>query len=92
MPQRLQFSGRYVRLNVAMLRQRANRRDDPRHIFYEVMLENDTYEAYEAAVGVKTVRVETWNPPGPCSGHAEIRYARRNGWIEDARSPGNQSN
>ena len=57
-------------------RSEPNRRDDPRHIFYEAMLENDTYEAYEVAIGMKTVLVETWNPPGLCSGHAEIRYAR----------------
>ena len=84
MAQRLRFSGRYVRVNEAMLRERANRKDDPRHIFYEVMLENDTYEAYEAAVGMKTVLVKTWNPPSLVSGHAEIRYARNDcRWIED---------
>ena len=85
MPQRHRFSGRYVRSNEAMLRERAHRRDDPRHVFYEAMLENDTYEAYEAAVGMTMVLVETWNPPGLCSGHTEIRYARNDrGWIEDA--------
>jgi hypothetical protein len=32
---------------------------------------------------MKTVLVETWNPPGLCRGHAEIRYARNDcGWIE----------
>jgi hypothetical protein len=32
---------------------------------------------------MKTVLVETWNPPGLCRGHAEIRYARTDcGWIE----------
>jgi hypothetical protein len=43
MAQRLQFSGPYVQADEAMLQERANRRDDPRHIFYEAMLENNTY-------------------------------------------------
>jgi hypothetical protein len=84
MPQQLDLRGRYVRIDEAKLRERANRKDDPRHIFYEAMLENDSYEAYEAAIGMRTVLVETWRPPSLVSGHAEIRYARNDrGWIED---------
>ena len=97
MPEQLDLRGRYVRANAAKLRQRANRKDDPRHVFYEAMLENDSYEAYEAVMGTRTVLVETWNPPSLVSGHAEILYARNDrGWIEDEgggpggrkRSPG----
>jgi hypothetical protein len=85
MPQQLGLRGQYVRVNEAQLRERANRKDDPRHIFYEAMLENDSYEAYEAVIGTKMVRVETWTPPSMVSGHTEIRYARNDrGWIEDA--------
>ena len=97
MPQQLDLRGRYVRVNEAKLRERANRKDDPRHVFYEAMLENNSYEAYEAAIGERMVLVETRSPPSSSSGHAEIRYARNDrGWIEDEgggpggrrRSPG----
>jgi hypothetical protein len=92
MAQRLQFSGRYVRINEEMLREPSSRRDDPRHVFYEAMLENNTYEAYEAVVGTKTVTVETWSPPGLVSGHAEMRYARNDRrWIEDAPGQPNRA-
>jgi hypothetical protein len=76
MPQQLHFQGRYVLVNEAKVRERANRKDDLRHVFYEAMLENDAYEAYEAAVSIRTVSVETWNPPRLISGHDEIRYVR----------------
>jgi hypothetical protein len=50
------------------------------------MLENNTYEDYEAAVGTTKVLVQTWNPPGWVSGHQEMVYAHgvRNRWIRDA--------
>ena len=84
MPQQLDLRGRYVRINEAKLRERANRKDDPRNIFYEAMLENDSYEAYEAAIGMRTLLVKTWRPPSLVSGHAEMPYARNDrGWIED---------
>lgn len=82
MGRRIAFSGRFVRINQAFLRERANRESDPRRIFYNAMLENDTYEAYEAQVGNKEVVVETFHPPRLVSGHTEMWYARRSGWIE----------
>ena len=58
--------------------ERAKRRFDPRHLFYEAMLSNETYEAYLAAVG---------DNRGPFSGRGEILYARSNGWIADDPGP-----
>ena len=82
---RLHYAGPYVFVNQAMLRERANRRNDPRHIFYQAMLEHSTYEDYEAAVGGRTVTIDTRRGRRPVTGHAEIRYARDDrGWIEDA--------
>jgi hypothetical protein len=83
---RLMFSGRYVIRNQAIIEDRANRSSDPRHIFYRAMLENNTYEAYEAAVGTTKVLVQTWNPPGWVSGHREMGYvcSSRNRWIRNA--------
>jgi hypothetical protein len=83
MPARVAFIGRFKRVNEAFLRERANRKHDPRHIFYSAMLENDTYEAYEAEVGTKEVIVETFNPPRLINGHTEMWYARHSGWIEN---------
>jgi hypothetical protein len=84
MAARTVFSGRYVRVNEAFLRERANRESDPRRIFYEAMLSNDTYEAYEAEVGTTDVSVDTFRPPRLVNGHTEMWYARDSGWIEDA--------
>jgi hypothetical protein len=86
MAARVVFSGRFKRVNEAFLRERANRKHDPRHIFYNAMLENDTYEAYEAEVGNKEVVVETFNPPRLVNGHTEMWYARDSGWIQDTLS------
>jgi hypothetical protein len=77
------LSGRYVLINVAFLKERANRRSDPRHSFYRAMLSNSSYESYLLEVGAKSVEVETYRS-GPITGRMEIMYARRNGWIEDA--------
>lgn len=76
------LSGGYRILARAFLREKANRTDDPRHVFYVAMLSNDRYEAYEAEVRGKTVTPETYKT-GPVNGHMEILYARRHGWIED---------
>jgi hypothetical protein len=86
MAQRVVFAGRFVRVNEAFLRERANRGGDPRHIFYKAMLETEIYEAYEADVGNKEVLVDTFHPARLISGHTEMWYARRSGWIEDAMS------
>ena len=83
---RVVFSGSFVRLNEAFLQERANRQDDPRRVFYQAMLENDTYEAYEAAVGTIEVLVDRFHPPRLVSGHTEMWYARHSGWIEDLAS------
>jgi hypothetical protein len=86
MARRVVFSGRFVRVNEAFLRERANRGGDPRHIFYRAMLETETYEAYQADVANKEVLVETFHPPRLINGHTEMWYARHSGWIEDATS------
>lgn len=77
------LKGAFVLINESFIREKANRKDDPRHIFYKAMLETSTYEAYEAAVGGIEVSVETYKT-GPISGRMEIKYARKRGWIADA--------
>lgn len=76
------LSGRYTRINEVFLRERAGRRNDPRHVFYVAMLTNNTYETYEAAIRGIVVSVATYRT-GPVNGHMEMLYARRNGWIVD---------
>ena len=79
------LKGAFVLINEALIREKANRKDDPRHIFYKAMLETRTYEAYDAAVGSIHVSVETYKTC-PISGRMEIKYARKRGWIEDANN------
>ena len=79
MGKRANLTGRYRVLKEASLRERAKRTFDPRHLFYEVMLSNETYEDYLAAVG---------DNRGPFSSRTEILYARRNGWVIDDPGPG----
>lgn len=80
---RTSLRGTFVRINESFIRAKADRQDDPRHIFYRAMLETSTYEAYRAAVGHIKVSVEGYKA-GPISGWMEIRYARKCGWIADA--------
>lgn len=80
---RTNLKGAFVLINESFIREKANRQDDPRHIFYKAMLETDTYEAYDAAVGGMKVSVEGYKA-GPISGRMEIGYARKCGWIADA--------
>ena len=42
----IHLSGRFERLNIPFLREKADRHHDPRNVFYKAMIENDTYEAY----------------------------------------------
>jgi hypothetical protein len=81
MGRRTNLTGPYRVLNEARLREKANRKYDPRHVFYELMLSSSTYEAYLAAMGENIVRVRF--RAGAISGRIEILYARRNGWIAD---------
>jgi hypothetical protein len=77
------FQGPYVRKKLAILKEKANRLSDPRHIFYAAMLSSDTYEDYYLKVGEEQVRPQTFKN-GPISGHMEMRYARTSmGWIAD---------
>jgi Endonuclease NucS C-terminal domain len=81
--ERAGLRGRFVRVNEAFLREKANRQHDPRNVFYKAMLETDTYEAYAAAVRGLEISVESYRS-GPINGGMEIRYARKSGWIADA--------
>ena len=79
-------AGNYAIVDKAQLHERANRSGDPRNVFYKSMLDNRTYEAYEAAV--RGIRVCLETPMGtyekrPVTGRAEFLYARRQGWIEN---------
>ena len=62
---RRDLKGRYIRNDPAFLGEKANRAHDPRNIFYRAMLDCDTYEAYEAAVGNLAVSPRSRDPlPG----------------------------
>jgi hypothetical protein len=78
-----EIRGNYRIVKAAFLREKAGRKDDPRHKFYEAMIDNETYEGYLAQVGQEQVSVPTYKT-GPINGRMEILYARRSGWIVDA--------
>lgn len=82
MSYRTSLSGRFRRKNIAHLSKRAEETGDARHVFYEAMLEHDTYEKYLGQVGELKVIVPTFKA-GPISGRGEILYARQRGWIVD---------
>jgi hypothetical protein len=83
MAQRIEFHGRYRFANQKRPEIRKANQNDPRHIFYEAMFRHNTFEAYEADVGEKTVLIRTSTGTRPVSGHDEIRYAVRDRkWIK----------
>ena len=82
MTERTKLSGRFTRLHIAYLQQRAAKTSDPRHVFYRAMLETDTYEAYLAATKGRTATTGNRIQDGT-DGRAEILYARRNRRIVD---------
>jgi len=85
MARRLEYSGRYAFANYDRIRERAERTNDPRHVFYRAMLTHSTYEAYETDVGPMKVVAPTPFGHKTVTGHAEIVYARdRVRWIRDA--------
>jgi hypothetical protein len=66
--------------NRALLIAKANNIDDPRCIFYRVMLWADTFETYLREIGNISVKVVGFKN-GPISGQRELMYCLRNGWI-----------
>lgn len=79
-------TGGYKISDRAQLRDRANRRDDPRHVFYKALLESNSFEAYEAMIRGIQVSPDTLMGTyrkRPVTGRAEFLYARRQGWIEN---------
>jgi hypothetical protein len=82
MSRRTVLSGHFTRNNAAFLNKRAENKIDPRHIFYQAMLDHQTYERYLEHVGALKVDVPTYRA-GPISGRQEILYARHRGWIVD---------
>jgi hypothetical protein len=84
MTQRTVLAGKYRLVNIPFLRERANRKSDPRSVFYQAILDNDTYEAYEYKVSGISVTVPTFGEgQKPINGRDEILYARRSGHIVD---------
>ncbi len=73
MAKRTNLSGRYKILNTWLLREKAERRDDPRHVFYLSMRANNTYEGYLAEVGRREIVVKGYKA-NPISGRMEILY------------------
>ena len=82
MAERVHLTGHYRVLDEAFLREKANRKNDPRHVFYAAMLANKTYQAYLDEIGQRKVTVNGFKD-GPIKGRREILYARQHGWIAD---------
>ena len=75
--------GKYRILNHGAIKERALRRHDPRHVFYEALLACDTYESYARRVGHITVQPQTTSYA--VTGHMELGYVRnQRRWIADA--------
>jgi hypothetical protein len=76
------FSGPFKIINFSAIEKKSQRTDDPRHVFYQAMLAERTYEAYDAAVGKVTVEPKTTSYL--VTGAMEIRYVRNQlRWIVD---------
>ena len=55
---------------------------DPRACFYRIMKATGDYEQYDRLAGPLKAKPVT-RKDGPFTGHAEILYARKMGWIAD---------
>jgi hypothetical protein len=76
-------TGRYQILDHSAIKERAERDNDPRHIFYEALLACDTYESYRRRVGHVTVQPATTSYA--VTGNMELDYVRnRRRWVADA--------
>ena len=77
--------GPYIRLNEAILREKAGRTDDPRHTFYEAMLTSNSYEGYYRKVDGLKVRPATFRSR-PVTARMEMNYARTQmEWVIDSK-------
>ena len=74
------LTGSYEKINMAFMHERANRRNDPRHKFYEAILSNNSFSQYYSEVGDLVVRPTTTSYD--VNADMEIKYALRRGWIE----------
>lgn len=73
------LSGRYEKINMAFMRERSKRKDDPRHTFYEAILSCETFGDYYRVAGDEYVQPITTN--FPVHADMEIKYALKMGWI-----------
>ena len=80
----IKLNGKFVLVNEALLREKANRPYDPRRVFYQAMLDKRTYDDYLQVVRGIEVTIPTFKT-GAINGRMEILYARRNGWIRDSK-------
>ena len=76
-------SGNYRVVDRNALLRRANNSNDPRWVFYEAMINLDTYEDYYSQFGDMKVHPETYRS-SPRTAHTEMAWARKQGWIQDA--------
>jgi hypothetical protein len=82
MARRIELKGRYKFVNQTKPQNRADNKNDTRHIFYEAMLRNNTFEDYEADVGDEKVVIRAQEGTRLVTGHDEIMYvACDRGWI-----------
>mgnify|MGYP003577472255 CR=1 FL=1 len=74
------LTGSYTKINVAFMRERSQREDDPRKEFYKAMLTNNDCAGYYRMAGEEDVRPPTFKTR-PVNADMEIKYALKMGWI-----------
>jgi hypothetical protein len=78
----IELKGRYKFANQTKPKDRADNKNDTRHIFYVAMLRNNTFENYYADVGDRKVVITTQKGTRIVTGRGEILYAACDrGWI-----------
>lgn len=71
--------GPYEKVNLAFMRERAGRCDDPRHAFYIAILSCDSFDSYYSAAGEDCVQPSTTSYK--VNADMEIKYALKNRWL-----------
>ncbi len=74
------LTGSYEKINIAFMRERAQRESDPRNEFYKAILNNDNFAGYYNVAGEEDVHPPTFKTR-PVNADMEIKYALKMGWI-----------
>jgi hypothetical protein len=79
------LSGSYMKINIAYMRERASRENDPRSEFYKAILAYDNFHDYYREAGDEYVQPSTTS--FPVSADMEIKYAVRRKWVLPISTP-----